>query len=375
MPERLSEEEKWSIITTWKKFGNMAAVARNTPYSYNRVKYWVDRYKKDDKLTARTSTGRKKAINIEAARLAVDLLEDVEKFGTADLAAAELHRLGLTPGAKPVHRTTLTRAVVAQSAADGDILELAQGEPDKELTADTKKKRLEFCLANLSTNWGHVMFTDRKKFAFRYPGTKHKSKRWIRKSKGGKKGNKCFKPNNPQRVNLYMGINKWGVSKVHKVTGSCGMKSGFLNKKGQPSRNITSAEYAHVLKKTFLPEGSRMFNQQGLSSWVLQQDNDPTHKKPAAKELADWNAKHPASPVQLLVNWPPNSPDLSPIENVWGIVQKQVDAMGCKNFKEFEACVIAKLQCLDKKILKNLYKSMAKRIRLCIEANGDKIKY
>jgi DDE superfamily endonuclease len=254
-------------------------------------------------------------------------------------------------------------------------LELAQGEADKELTADTKKKRLAFCLANLGTNWGHVMFTDRKKFAFRYPGTKHKSVRWIRKSRGGKRGNKCFKPNNPQRVNLYMGINKWGVSKVHKVTGSNGMKSEFLNKKGQPSRNITIAEYAQVLKKTFLPEGTRMFNQQGLSSWVLQQDNDPTHKKRVAEELANWNAKHPSNSVQLLVNWPPNSPDLSPIENVWAIVQKQVDAIGCMNFKEFEACVIEKLQGLDKQIVKNLRKSMAERIGLCIEANGDKIKY
>ena len=137
MSGRLHEEEKWGIISSWKKHGNMAAVARNLPYSYKRVKYWIDRYKKSGNVTARTSTGRKKAISTEAARLAVDLLEDVENFGTADLAAAELHRLGLIFGAKPVHRTTLTRAVVAQSATDGDKLELAQGEPDRELTTDT----------------------------------------------------------------------------------------------------------------------------------------------------------------------------------------------------------------------------------------------
>ena len=144
MSGRLHEEERWGIIATWKKHGSMAAIARNSPYSYKRVRYWVEKYKKSDDVAARTSTGRKKAISTEAARLAVDLLEDVENFGTADLAAAELHRLGLTSGAKPVHRTTLTRAVVAQSASDGDKLELAQGQPDKELTADTKQKRLAF---------------------------------------------------------------------------------------------------------------------------------------------------------------------------------------------------------------------------------------
>lgn len=125
MYERLNEEERWGIITAWKKHGSMAAVARNSPYSYKRVKYWVGRYKKNGDVTTRTSTGRKKVVSKEAARLAVDLLEDVENFGTADLAATELHRLGLTLGAKPVHRTTLTRAAVAQSAADGDKLELA----------------------------------------------------------------------------------------------------------------------------------------------------------------------------------------------------------------------------------------------------------
>jgi hypothetical protein len=152
MSGRLHEEEKWGIISSWKKHGNMAAVARNLSYSYKIVKYWIDRYKKSGNMTARTSTGRKKAISTEAARLAVDLLKDVETFGTSDLAEAEIHRLGLTSGAKPVHMTTLTRAVVAQSTTDGDKLELAEGEPDMELTTDTKQKSLAIFLANLSTN-------------------------------------------------------------------------------------------------------------------------------------------------------------------------------------------------------------------------------
>jgi DDE superfamily endonuclease len=375
MSDRLTDEEKWGIIAAWKKHGSIAAVVRQGTYNMKRVKYWVDRYKQSGDVNVRKGSGRKRAINIAAARAAVDLLVDSERFGTSQLVAEELHRQGLTTGSKPLHRTTVARAAVAQSIADGDKLEVAQGEPPKELTQDTKKKRLAFCKDHLGTNWGNVMFTDRKKFSFRYPGTKHKGKRWIKESNGGKRGHKCFRPNNPQRVNIYMGINKWGVSKVHKVTGSTGMQSEFKNQKGQPARNITSAEYAQVLKKTFLPEGTRMFNQQGLSSWVLQQDNDPTHKKPAAAEIAAWNAAHPTSPVTLLPVWPPNSPDLSPIENVWGIVQRQVDAMGCKSFKEFETAVIDKLQHFDKQVLARLYKSMSKRIQLCIAANGDKTKY
>jgi hypothetical protein len=50
--------------------------------------------------------------------------------------------------------------------------------------------------------------------------------------------------------------------------------------------------------------------------WFFQQDNDPAHRL-ASSYLKAWNAKH-ASSVQLLKNWPPNSPGLNLIENIWG---------------------------------------------------------
>lgn len=242
-----------------------------------------------------------------------------------------------------------------------------------DLSKATKEKRLEFAKGHLNFNWAPVMFTDRKKFAFRYPGTKHKSKRWIRKSKGGKKGNKCWQPNNPLRVNLYMGITKWGVTKVHKVTGSHGMKSKFFNKKKEPARNITSAEYGDVFDG-FIKEAKRIYNNQGLSCCKVQQDNCPTHAGPSGKKVQAWNAGASGFKVELL-HWPPHSPDLSPIENVWGIVQREVYAMGCQNFQEFELAVVEKLQNFPVATLAKMYKGMDKRMRLVIDAKGDRIKY
>ena len=355
----------------------MAATARNPkmPFGLKCIKHWVGVYKRTGAVSAKKPTGRPPKLNATAAKVAVELLQDPDKFGTGQAVAMELHERGLTPGSKAVCTATLISAARAQSIADGDELQLAKGGPKKELTTATKKKRLEFAKANLSTNWAHVLFSDRKKFSFRYPGTKARASMWIKKSKGGKGGYKCFQPNNPQRVNLYMGMCKFGVTKTHKVAGSKGYQSPFKNKKGQQARNITNAEYRHVLQETLLPEGSRLFGENGLSTFRFEQDNDPAHVKSAPAEVKAWSAKHPGRSITLLSNWPPHSPDLNPIENVWGIVQREVDAAGCSSFDEFEATVIHKLKSFPPKTLERLVRSMKGRMKRVIEAKGDRIKY
>lgn len=341
--------------------------------SFKRVKYWVNIYKKCHSVSVRKPTGRKKVVSTVAARVAVKLLVDSEHFGTSQVVANELHKRGLTLGPRPVSKSTLIRAAKAQAMDDNDELEVASGKPGKELRVATMQQRMEFAKQHLGTNWSNIMFTDRCKFAFKYPGTKVKSKRWIPKSKGGKHGNKCWQPNKPQVVNLYMGITKFGVTKVHKVTGSHGIKSNYKTKKGQPARNITAHEYEDVFD-TFLKEGKRIFTTQGMSSFIVQQDNDPTHAKVAGKKVSACNVVDPRFHVDVM-KWPPHSPDLSPIENVWGIVQRQVDALGCQSFNEFEHDVVEKLHDLSKETLVSMYKGMKERMRLVIKANGGRIKY
>jgi hypothetical protein len=213
------------------------------------------------------------------------------------------------------------------------------------------------------------MFTDRKKFHFKHPGTKVHKVQWL------KKGERrvAYTVNHPMCVNVYAGLTKFGMTAAHMVAGTSKMATGFKNKKGQTAKNITSEEYKEVVAITLLPEGRRIFSIQGVGNWVLQQDNDPTHKKAAAAALQQWNAHH--SRVQLLPNWPPNSPDLSPIENVWGWAEQKVDALGCKTFDEFRAAVCRTLESVPKQMISNLFASMKRRMSDCIDKSGGKTKY
>ncbi len=72
-----------------------------------------------------------------------------------------------------------------------------------------------------------------------------------------------------------------------------------------------------MVTRTLLPERRRIFGSCGVTSWVLQQYNDPTHEA-ANASVAAWNASLAAehsSDVTILGSWPPNSPDLNPIDN------------------------------------------------------------
>jgi hypothetical protein len=363
----LSKVERHDLVSAYKNIGCYAQVARKFNVDRRTVRRWVCRREETGALDVKAGAGRPSKLSVAAARKAGELLLS-NKFDNCHQVAAELHNLGLV--ASVVHPTTVSRHAKAQAAADGAPVVAKSGKPDKALSLDNINKRLLFCKANKRTSWATVMITDRKKFRFSYPGTSVKRVQWLRRGER----RVANRPNNPQVVNMYAGITKYGVTKAHIVTGTSAFKSSFLNKKGQPSRNITSAEYEVVLKRTLLPEGQRIFSANGHNSWTLQQDNDPTHKKAAHKALLEWNSGKKGK-VQLLQSWPPNSPDLSPIENAWAIVQAKVDAAGCKSFADFKETLSKEWNGLSHKHVKALMNSIPARLVACVDEGGRKTRF
>jgi hypothetical protein len=83
------------------------------------------------------------------------------------------------------------------------------------------------------------MFTDRKRFYFRYPGCKvARGVRWSLADKP----HTAITVNKPNCVNMYAGVTAYSVTKAHVFAGTTGMATTFKNKAGNAAKNITTAE-------------------------------------------------------------------------------------------------------------------------------------
>jgi hypothetical protein len=366
----LNQETRFNIVNAYKTLGSLKAVSRLLKVNVKTARHWVRRYKHDPDLSTVKGRGRKRVISSKVALDAVDMLLS-NKFDNAKEVSQQLFNEGKIDGSKAPHPSTITRNAKSAAKAQGKPIKAVRGKPGKALAEKTKRQRLQFCKANIKKSWNKVMFTDRKRFMFKYPGTCVRKVGWVRVGQR----RTAIISSHPQCVNVYAGVTRYGMTKIHIVSGTSGCTSRFKNQKGQPSKNITIAEYEHVVLDTLLPEGKRMFAANNTSNWQLQQDNDPSHPKGSDRALKEWRKKVPGSSVSILPKWPPHSPDLSPIENIWGYVQDQVDAAGCETFAQFKQCVKQKLQDVPQSYIKEMFKSMKKRMIECVQARGDRIAY
>ena len=82
---------------------------------------------------------------------------------------------------------------------------------------------------------------------------------------------------------------------------------------------MNSAKYIDILRRRIVP---LIQNPTNDGQEIFQHDLAPCHTSKSVRKFASDNNL-------TILDWPGNSPDMNPIENLWGIVKKRVAKMDC----------------------------------------------
>jgi DDE superfamily endonuclease len=139
-----------------------------------------------------------------------------------------------------------------------------------------------------------------------------------------------------------------GVGRLHVVDGT-----------------MNAEKYIKVLENDMMPSAKNLFS----GSYFFQDDNAPCHR---AKVVVNFKM---ISGVQT-IDWPAQSPDLNPIENLWSRISVEVAKKQPRTKKELIESVASIWEKeITQEHLAKLVHSMPNRCRLVLRNKGWPIKY
>lgn len=139
----------------------------------------------------------------------------------------------------------------------------------------------------------------------------------------------------------------------------------------QPYRGVCAQEYQDILRDALLPQAASIFakgSTRWATKWTWQQDNASSHVAASTIRLLA------ASCPKFIADWPPHSPDLSYIENMWSLLKRKVASR--EPYASFAACKAAvqeEWDAIDVNVLQNCCDGVADRLERCIELDGESI--
>ncbi len=326
------------IIYLHKKGEGYKKISKDLLTSQNTVAKVAQTFKKDGTATiSQRRPGRPRKLTPRQERLLMRRVEENRHASSLQLSKEVESQTGVTISRDTIRRTLQRNGMHGCRPRKKPLLKPRH-----------KKARLEFARAHADKDedyWDSILWSDETKI--NVFGTDGFKTVWRRKGEEYKE--KCMVPtvkHGGGSVIMWGCMSAAGVGELHFI-------DGIMN----------SQMYCSILKEKMLPS-LRALGHRAL----FQHDNDPKH---TSKATVGFLKKNRVKVIQ----WPSMSPDLNPIEQIWGILKRQVEHHSPSSIQSLKEVILEEWKKIDLAKCRQLVHSMPRRLGAVIKNHGGHTKY
>ena len=208
------------------------------------------------------------------------------------------------------------------------------------LSETNRLKRIQWAQEHIDKDWQHAIFADEASIWV----SRGRIRMWTK----GDSVRHTTTVKHTQKINIWTGFSSMGTFPLCIF-----------------DENLTAVLFVKILEEHLL-EQAKVFHQ---DEWFIVQDNDPKH---TAKHTKAWMEQFMD---KNRIDWPSQSPDLNPIENLFAWIKLELIKRKPKTKKELIVELTNVWAGIDGFFLHSYWNSMPKRCNLVLENNDYKIKY
>uniref|UniRef100_A0A8C5QEC7 Transposase n=1 Tax=Leptobrachium leishanense TaxID=445787 RepID=A0A8C5QEC7_9ANUR len=322
-----SRKTREEVITLHRKGNDYKKIAKMLNIPIETLGSIIRKFKAKGTVETLPGRGRKKMLTSTAVRYLKRRVEKSPRV-TAEELRKDLSDVGTEVSAQTIRRTLRNEGLHARTPRRTPLL-----------FPKYKKSRLQYAKSHVDKPqkfWDSVLWTDETKLE-RF-GPMDQRYVWRRK-------NKAYEEKNTLPTVKHGGgsIMLWGC-----------FASAGTGKLQRVQSTMNSLQYQEILDDNVMQSVTNLTLGR---LWTFQQDNDPKHTSKSTRawlQFKGWN----------ILEWPSQSPDLNPIENLWWDLKKAVAVRKPKNVTELEAFAHDEWAKIPVDRCKTLVSSYASRLRL-----------
>ena len=331
------------VIQCWEDKENgpcsIREIAKRLKVSKSTVGYIIKKYKITGSIENTGGRGRKQALTHREVKL-IDRAIKKSPFKTAKQLCQQVQEQ---------FQKTLTTQTIRNYVHKAGF-KARQPRKKPWISKVNQRKRLEFARRHKMqplSFWNKVLWTDETKINLF--GSDGKQKVWRKPGQALKSCNLL-----PTVKHGGGSVMAWGAMSAAGVG-----NLEFIDTK------MNADYYIGILERNIKQSATNL----GLGRrFVMQQDNDPKHTSKKATQYLKKNN------VQVLL-WPPQSPDLNPIEHLWDHVKQRLKEDPVRNKKLLKSKIQEIWGSIDPKVTEKLVESLPRRLEAVLKAGGGPTDY